>query len=125
MNAGNTSRFCAECGEPLSGRIDKKFCNDMCRNAFNNRQLSTSRNSYVRRISRLLLKNRSILEDLLGHEEMCKVPGYKLRDSGFDFKHFTHLYTNRKQQHYYFVYEYGYLCLEKDNYLIVKREPKD
>jgi len=25
-------RFCFDCGEPLNGRADQKFCNDLCRN---------------------------------------------------------------------------------------------
>lgn len=27
---------CLECGEKIVGRADKKFCNDYCRNAYNN-----------------------------------------------------------------------------------------
>jgi len=30
-------RYCLECGEPLIGRSDKKFCDDQCRNAYNNK----------------------------------------------------------------------------------------
>ena len=29
---------CLECGEKIIGRSDKKFCNDACRNSYNNKQ---------------------------------------------------------------------------------------
>jgi len=28
-------RFCLDCGEPLKGRADQKFCNDLSRNSYN------------------------------------------------------------------------------------------
>ena len=31
------SKVCPECGEKIIGRVDKKFCSDYCRNAFNNK----------------------------------------------------------------------------------------
>lgn len=34
---------CLECGQPLgAGRSDRKFCNDICRTAYNNRRRSDS-----------------------------------------------------------------------------------
>ena len=32
-------RECLECSTALMGRVDKKFCNDQCRNSYNNRLL--------------------------------------------------------------------------------------
>ena len=32
------SKVCLACGKPLKGRIDKKFCDDYCRNNYNNQQ---------------------------------------------------------------------------------------
>jgi hypothetical protein len=42
---------------------------------------------------------------------------------GFRFQYFTHTYTNRNGQLYYFCYEYGYLLLDKERVLIVKKQP--
>ena len=35
---------CLECGEKIVGRIDKKFCSDACRNAYNNNVNKDSKN---------------------------------------------------------------------------------
>ena len=43
------SKQCLECDEPLFGRVDKKFCNDQCRNAYNNRVNKTT-NDFVRHV---------------------------------------------------------------------------
>ena len=40
-------KTCLECGEPILGRSDKKFCSDLCRNAYNNKANSDS-NNFVR-----------------------------------------------------------------------------
>jgi hypothetical protein len=45
----------------------------------------------------------------------------KLLDKGFDFEYFTHLYTTQKGTVYFFVYDLGYLPLDNDFYMIVKR----
>lgn len=114
---------CLACGKLLHGRTDKKFCNDYCRNAYNN-NLKSATSAVVRSINNLLLKNRRILEGVLGQEEMQKVSKEKLLQQGFQFKYLTHTYTNKKGNIYTFCYEYGYLPLENDWFLIVKRNEK-
>ena len=44
----------------------------------------------------------------------------KLLQKGFQFKYNTHSYTNAKGNVYLFCYDYGYLPLEKDWYLLVR-----
>ncbi|WP_373397853.1 hypothetical protein V8V91_25590 [Algoriphagus halophilus] len=53
-------------------------------------------------------------------ESLAKSPRDKLMRAGFNFKYFTHLYTNKKGNQYYYCYDYGYLELEGDWFLIVK-----
>ncbi|MBB1283336.1 hypothetical protein HRH25_03045 [Flavisolibacter sp. BT320] len=115
-------RECLACGKSLHGRADKKFCNDYCRNAYNNSQKATTTTPLVRNINNALLKNRRILETALGTEEMQKLPKEKLLQQGFQFRFMTHTYTNKKGNTYFFCYEYGYLPLENDWYLVVKRK---
>lgn len=113
---------CLACDKPLKGRADKKFCDDYCRNNYNN-QLKAITNNQVRNINNALGKNRRILEDLLPPgEEMAKTTKEKLLQRGFLFKYVTHLYTTKTGKMYYYCYDYGYLPLENDWYLIVRRK---
>jgi len=118
------NKNCLACNKILKGRIDKKFCDDYCRNNYNNLQKSKNQNSaYVKNINNALLKNRKILENILPEtEEMIKIPQQKLLDKGFVFKYHTHTYKNKKEQVYFFCYDYGYLPLENNWLLVVKRK---
>ncbi len=115
-------RRCPECGDPVYGRLDKKFCSDQCRNAFNNKSMGYT-NSYVRKINVILRKNRKVLE-VLTPSGKAKVHLSQLKKQGFDFGFFTNQYVTRNGNVYYFCYEYGYLKLENDFYALVKREEK-
>lgn len=121
MLHSTVSNKCLYCDKTLNGRADKKFCNDYCRNAYNN-QLKSVNSSVVRNINNSLIKNRRILETTLGEEKTVNVSKDKLLQQGFSFKYFTHHYTNHKGNVYAFCYEYGYLPLEHDWFLIVKRK---
>jgi predicted nucleic acid-binding Zn ribbon protein len=115
-------KTCLTCGKALKGRSDKKFCDDYCRNAYNNR-LKAEDNNYVRKIINNLRKNRRILEELLpAHEKMSKASRDKLLQMGFQFKYFTHTYANRKGDIYYFCFDHGYLPLEQGWYLLVRKK---
>jgi predicted nucleic acid-binding Zn ribbon protein len=112
---------CISCGETVRGRSDKKFCNDYCRNAFNN-QLKRI-NSHVRHINQVLGKNRRILERLLPEgEENGKVNKENLHRLGFQFRYITHTYTTKTGKTYFYCYDYGYLPLGNDWFLIVKKK---
>ncbi len=121
LDTKTTKRECLACGKTVHGRADKKFCNDYCRNAYNN-NLKSANYPIVRTINNALLKNRRILETVLGEEEMQKVTKDKLIQQGFQTKYNTHTYTNKKGNVYFFCYEYGYLPLEHDMFLIVKQK---
>ena len=114
-------KYCMACNKSIKGRIDKKFCDDYCRNAYNNKLKCVS-NNMVRNINNALRKNRRILEEFLpDKEKMVKTNLEKLLEKGFMFKYFTHVYTNQKGNVYHFCYEYGYLSLEGNSFLLVKR----
>jgi len=116
------SKNCLACGKPLKGRIDKKFCDDYCRNSYNNQQKAKgSHSAYVRKINNTLLKNRKILETILpDNEETAKANRDKLQRLGFHFKYITHSFTNKTGKTYFYCYDYGYLPLDNDWFLIVK-----
>ena len=118
------SKKCIACGRPLKGRIDKKFCDDNCRNNYNNQQKAKgSHSTYVRNINNTLLKNRKILESILPDgEETAKANKDKLQRLGFQFRYMTHTYITKTGKTYFYCYEYGYLPLENDWYLVVKKK---
>lgn len=117
-------KLCLSCGKALKGRVDKKFCDDYCRSNFNNLQKAKDKTSeYVKNINNSLIKNRKILESVLPEkEEMAKTTHDKLVQKGFLFKYHTHTYKNKKEQTYFFCYDYGYLPLGENWYLVVRRK---
>lgn len=119
MNTAN--RLCLECGKPLKGRRDKKYCDDNCRNNYNNK-LHSDALAPVRRINHLLQKNRAILKELLGSEKHVTVPVKTLHEKGFDFVYHTHRYITKEGATYCYCYDYGFLPLEKNLYLVVRKK---
>jgi len=113
-------RTCIDCGETFNGRVDKKFCSDLCRNSHNNKINSDSTN-FVRNITNILRKNSRIIESLLP-EETAKVSQQKLIDKGFNFNYHTNISTTKTGKKYVFCYEFGYLPIEGNYYLLVKRK---
>lgn len=114
-------KLCAFCNNPITGRADKKFCDDACRSAFNN-QLNHESNNMVKNIDNAIKRNRRILKELIPEPEgKIKVSLKKLTELGFNFNYITHYLTTQKGATYYFCYEYGYLALEGNYYMLVKR----
>lgn len=112
---------CLECGEPIIGRADKKFCSDLCRNAYNNSR-NRDRTNLMRKVNGILRKNRSILE---AHNPngKGKVSKAQLLKEGFDFSYFTNMYTTKAGKQYFFCYEQGYLPIENDYLaLVIKKD---
>jgi hypothetical protein len=113
-------KACLECGEEFSGRSDKRFCSDACRNAYNNK-LNSDTTNYMRNVNNILRKNRRILESKFTGDKN-KVQRDLLIKEGFDFNYFTNTYTTQKGATYFYCYEMGYLPLENNFVLIVKKE---
>ena len=80
---------CIECGEKIIGRSDKKFCNDSCRNAYNNNQNKDSSN-LMRNVNNKLRKNYRILSEI-NIEGKTKIAKSKLDGLGFDFNYLTNI----------------------------------
>ena len=114
------TRTCLECNEPLKGRADQKFCNDSCRNAYNNKKLSKT-TGFMRKVNRILKRNHAILEQL---NPVIKTIAYKssMEKLGFSFNYFTNIYTTKAGRIYYFVYDQGYSELENNKFMLVKKE---
>ena len=114
------TKQCLECGDPVKGRVDKKFCSDYCRNSYNNKVNKDSKN-LIRNINNRLRKNHKILSDL-NISGKTKVSRTKLYDRGFDFQLFTSIYKTKTGNTYFYVYNEGYLALENELFLLIKRD---
>ena len=108
------NKACLECGDVVKGRVDKKFCTDYCRNSYNNKVNKESKN-LIRNINNRLRKNYNTTGK-------TKVTRTKLYDKGFDFQFFTSIYKTKTGNTYFYIYDEGYLALENELFLLIKRE---
>jgi hypothetical protein len=114
------TKTCLECGEKIIGREDKKFCSDGCRNAYNNKINKDSTN-FMRNINNKLRKNYRILS-VLNVDGKSKTTRAKLLSKGFDFEFFTNILHTKTGNTYHFLYDQGYLALDNDYFMLVKKE---
>ncbi len=111
---------CLECGTVIIGRVDKKFCSDYCRNTYNNKVNVESKN-LIRNTNNRLKKNYKILTEL-NVSGKTKITRSRLNNQNFDFNYFTSIYTTKTGNVYHYVYDQGYLALENDYFLLIKRD---
>ena len=120
-----STKLCMACSKPVKGRTDKKFCNDYCRNSFNN-QTHSSSNNYIRHINSLLQRNRRILAGIIPYTaNRAKTTQTALLERGFLFQYCTHMVSNKKGNPYHFCYEYGYLAISESSYIVVRRKNQE
>ena len=113
-------KACLECSDRIVGREDKKFCSDACRNAYNNK-INRDANNFVRNVNNRLRRNYRILSTL-NPGEKSRASRAALAEKGFDFSYFTNIRHTRKGHTYYFLYDQGYMPLENDAYLLVRKQ---
>lgn len=114
------TRTCITCGDTLKGRADKIFCGDYCRNQHNN-SLNRDGKNLVRNINNRLRKNYRILEEI-NVDNKTKATKEKLLRLGFSFEFFTSIYTTKTGSVYFYVYDQGYLPLDNNFFLLVKKD---
>lgn len=120
MNTG--AKNCLACGQLIKGRVDKKFCNDYCRNQHNN-QLNSDAVNYVRNVNNILRRNRRILEETMeGVEKVTARSKSELAKKGYRFDFFTSSFTNKERETYYYCYEYGLKEVAHDKCIIVRNK---
>ena len=114
------NKTCLECSDKIVGREDKKFCSDGCRNSYNNKINKDSTN-FMRNVNNKLRKNYRILS-ALNVDGKSKTSRTKLLSKGFDFEFFTNILNTKTGNTYYFLYDQGYLALENDYFMLVKKD---
>ncbi len=113
-------RYCLDCHTPLKGRADKKFCDDLCRSNYNN-HLKADDCSFMKQVNQILKKNRELLR-MQNADGTVKMRQDELVKKGFDFNYHTHTFVTANGGTYFFCYEYGYLILDNNELLLVKRQ---
>jgi uncharacterized C2H2 Zn-finger protein len=113
---------CPQCGALFVGRSDKKFCGDYCRNSFNNK-VHPEIKKMIRNTNNRLKKNYKILVSL-NVSGKTKIPKSKLTDRGFYPELVTSFYTTKAGNTYYYVYDQGYLWLENETVLLIRKSFK-
>ncbi len=123
MKDATESRNCLWCEAPIRGRVDKKFCDDSCRNAYNNRK-SGKEYRIIQTINHALMRNRRILANHLGQSRQeKKVSREQLLRDGFQFRYCTHHLHFHTGMSAVFCYDYGYLPLPGESFLLLCVRP--
>lgn len=114
--------LCPECGVPIVGRSDKKYCDDGCRNSYNNK-MNRDQNNFMRNINRIIRKNRKILLQMKqSHKDLDYLI---LLHLGFNFSYFTQCKITDGKIRRIFCYEIGIEMKEKDIWEIISLPSTD
>ncbi len=117
-------QFCLKCGDPFSGRADKKFCSESCRSSYHYYRSQDTEESPYKIIDKQLKLNRRILKEF-NRAGKATVRKQVLLDEGFNPKYFTHYWKAKNGNVYLFCYEYGYMKkIEngKEKYVLVQMQ---
>ena len=88
-------------------------------NQFNNRSYAL-RLAEQRQINRILFQNKQIISYYLLMEGRRKVKMLELFQKGFNFEFHTHQKRTKNGQVYIFCYDFGYLRLSADQFILVQ-----
>lgn len=118
----NEARTCLHCEKPLLGRLDQKFCDAQCRNAYHNRHKRADER-YMANVNAQIRKNRRILKDLCP-EGKATVRREVLEIKGYDYKYYSGQFFTTNLT-YYFCYDFGFAPIHdngKEKALIIQKQ---
>jgi hypothetical protein len=98
-------RECLVCDQLLRGRMDKKFCDDACRNHYHNAKNRVELKK-AKRVHSKLKRNWRILAELA---PLGSVTKSELLKRGFDFNHITRFEAGKNGKNHFFCYDQGYV----------------
>ena len=114
---------CLNCKKSLTGRRDKKFCDNQCKAEYHNSN-KTYGELYISGIQSITRHNRRILKTLCP-EGKSTVRKEVLDQMGFDYRHFSGLHKT-KNRLYYLIYDYAFSPIHDEKgvekALIVQRQ---
>ncbi|WP_178989633.1 hypothetical protein [Winogradskyella schleiferi] len=99
---------CLSCGNKLTGRTDKKYCDPLCKSSHQYQKTKEQPERFYNKVDNQLRLNRRILKEY-NKAGKAIVRETILVKEGFDPNFFTHYWKNKKGDVYLFVYEYGFL----------------
>lgn len=114
-----TINTCKDCGEKLFGRIDKKYCNDSCRNNFNNRH-NSFRYEHIKQVNRILKSNWRILQSMYQKGNSKSSEDILMR-LGFKFDYVTRIEVKDGDVALLQCYNYALIKTSPGNYKLVYR----
>ncbi len=90
-NLKKTNKRCLKCGDPISGRSDRRFCSSACKNAWHHAKRK-NKNRIFNSVDRILHRNRDILKAYYLYSQGDHfVPIYRLINKGFNPDYFTRI----------------------------------
>lgn len=94
----------------MTGRSDKKFCDDGCRNEYHNRK-NGRKQLNIRHVNSILRNNRKILQVFMPLATPMQIPKKTLETKGFNFSYFTAMEVVEDRTLHY-CYDVGYTLAE-------------
>ncbi len=116
----NNIKTCSFCGRELTGRADKKYCDDNCRNNHHYKNKKDDGVLLIKNVNALLLQNRRILKLLSKNNNKIVVLKQDLLRNDFNFDLITNVYRTRKNEEYRVVYDYAYRCVNEEEVVLIK-----
>jgi len=113
---------CLYCSKELSGRKDKKYCDQHCRAASNNQVKKNSENSIYQTILRYLKMNRKVLSKF-NKGGVTTIEAELLINEGFDPNVFTHFGESQDGEWSRFCFEFefsNFIEFGREKFRIVK-----
>ena len=112
-------KVCSFCGKELQGRVDKKYCDDNCRN--NHHYVKKHDDVLlIKDINAALVQNWKILKQLSKNNDKIIVLKQDLVKNNFNFNLITNVYRTRKNEEYRVVYDYAYRCVNEKEVILIK-----
>ncbi|MDQ3050950.1 MAG: hypothetical protein M3Q95_08710 [Bacteroidota bacterium] len=108
-------KMCVSCGERVTGRADKKYCNEACKNEFHNRKSNRQSPAEKARMT-AARKNRSILSKIEA-SGLTQIGKTELELCGFNFEALTGLKMLGKGKFLLYCFDYQ-LQLQKEEWRI-------
>jgi len=110
------------CKAPITGRSDKIFCSPNCKTEYH-LKLRKATSVAVIEINKILARNRSILLEIIGKNQVQKkIQRLILDKKKFNFKYHTHLIRNSHGKLYFYCYDIAWMEFSDNEVLIIKKK---